>query len=515
MKWGLLASGGYFFLATEEFTFPSKWAGLWKGHYRLISSIEILVNGRKATPNNFSTNCTSKGLRITVPNVTGNITLKIGVDLRSKDIDKIYEDNSVSVEKNVLRVKNSISELTIYSNQSMKLVKKEYIESIPGRKLKYKMWNESKTREQILTIDTVVDGDLSFTFSREKNFVHVLPEYDIPEVPQFRQLMEYSLHITQGFENSNGFFAGYPYFTMNWGRDSVFAIFTYNYLKRFEHAKKSLQFLAKHQKDGEILNWAYYDESKIEYGSFDSTPLWLAALADYVSRSGDTEFLDEMEDNIESAVDYYKRISGRDGLVEFNEGWTWMETWDRKGKPIEPQAFWYFAFKKLAQIKGASFEQQANHIKRSVLKKYRNGDWFHDRLVGKKASNEKTINPIFLLWSGMLDKEDAEGVFKTLEGPEFTTEFGVRSMSAWDEQFENSYHKGAVWGFLTSIAALSEAKYGRKEQAKKYLDIQKRNVGLRCDHTLDEFYDSEPQGCMSQLWSACILPIAIIEYNKI
>jgi len=300
---------------------------------------------------------------------------------------------------------------------------------------------------------------------------------------------------------------------MTWGRDSAFAIMTYSKLGRFNHVKKSLKFLAKHQKNGEIPNWLYYDESKVNYGSCDSTALWLVALADYLEKSDDMKFYSQMEDQIHEAINYYKNNSDRSGLFECKKEHTWMDTVNREGKPIELQAFWYLAFQKLGEVLGNdSYLSAAKKIKKSVIKNYKKKGWFTDRI----GSNERTINTLFLLWAKMLNEKEAEPIFKALESPEFTTKHGIRSLSAWDEHYDNdSYHQGAVWGFLTNIAALAELNYGRKKQAKKYIEIQKKNMGLRCNNTWDEYYNSEAEGCLSQLWSACLLSLAILKYNEI
>lgn len=503
MKWVIYAGGGYFFLTTEGMEFPSKWAGLWFGQYKLLGSIK--------SSEIYSSKCSENGLTIKIAKSKSPVILEIGFELRTKEEDKNYEDNKIAKTSRIIRVKNSVSEAVVKSSTRMKIVKQEYKEDFPGEDLKYEKWNETPTRKHIITLEIDAINGAELKITRRRAETTSAEKTHTPELKEFASLYDLSVFETQEFENSGGFFAGYPYFTMNWGRDSAYAILSYNTLGNFEHSKTALKFLAHYQRERKMPNWVYSDGSKADYDSCDSTPLWLVALSDYLLKSGDTKFMTEMETNINSAIEYYKKNSDKDGLITCNSS-TWMDTIERKGKPIEVQAFWYLAFKNLGRLTGdKSYIDASKKIKNSVLSKYKDGDWFRDTLENKR----RTINPIFLLWAGMVDEHDADRMLRVIESPEFTTKRGVRTMSSWDNNFDNGYHTGAVWGFLTGIAAMSAVKYRKKKTAKKYLEIQKKNVGLRCINKLDEYYTNRPQGCLSQLWSACILPHAIIEYNKL
>ena len=143
--------------------------------------------------------------------------------------------------------------------------------------------------------------------------------------------------------------AGIPWFATLFGRDSLIASFETLILNR-TLAKGTLKVLAAHQgtcssdehdedpgkilhefRAGEMTNTGEIAFGR-NYGSVDSTPLFVILLSEYILWSGEIEFLREMEPHLNAAIQWllhYGDLDG-DGMIEycrrspkglFNQGW--------------------------------------------------------------------------------------------------------------------------------------------------------------------------------------------------
>jgi glycogen debranching enzyme len=263
----------------------------------------------------------------------------------------------------------------------------------------------------------------------------------------------------------------------------------------FEDAKKALITLMKYQsKEGEIPNFISLDGSPA-YGSIDSTPLWIISLAHYIQNSGDLEFLKEGRKNILKAFGWCMSKSD-DGLLEAGKRGTWMDTLDRDGKPVEVQAIWYeclLSLKKLSEILGEDLID-FSYVEETREKVERFWDassgLYFDRMKWKFKDEKKTINSIFPLFFKI--SRNPLKVLERIESEEFTSPFGVRSLSKKDPAFNPlGYHTGSVWSWITGLAACVEFEYGRPEKGLEYLRILARMFDKNCLGSLDEAWNSE------------------------
>jgi len=326
-----------------------------------------------------------------------------------------------------------------------------------------------------------------------------------------------------------GYFAGYPWFTQFWGRDLGWMLPAVIDYGNFEATREALRTLAKFQSEGNIPNTIHMN-GNVDYNSIDATLLWIIVLNYYVKNSGDTLFLNEMKDSLIKAVEWCRqRDKDRDGFIEAEEKETWMDTLDRTGKPIEVQAFLIealksagYLFKLLGDSKRArAIREQANKTEKIFEGEFWNKKekFYLDRLNDKT----KTINSIFPLIFGI--SQNPEKVLDRIESEEFTSKFGVRTISKNEEIFSPpGYHTGSAWGWITALAACAEFKNRRVEKAFEYLEMLNKNLNRNCIGAIEEAWNSETnestlikgnmweEGCCLQGWSSALVIRAVDEF---
>ncbi|MEM5866530.1 MAG: amylo-alpha-1,6-glucosidase [Candidatus Aenigmatarchaeota archaeon] len=292
-----------------------------------------------------------------------------------------------------------------------------------------------------------------------------------------------------------GYVAGLPWFTQFWGRDLGWCIPAIVDYGNFEDAKKCLETLMKFQSnDGEIPNFISLD-GKTSFGSIDATPLWIIALTYYVENSGDVDFLKNSKKNLLRAVGWCFSKS-ENGLLEADKRSTWMDTLDRDGKPLEVQAIWYASLLSLRKLCNIFNEDiiDLSEIKEveEKIEEFWNPDreFYFDRIKWKFKDEKRTVNAIFPLLFKV--SRNPLKVLEKIESDEFTSSFGVRSLSKEDPEFNSSaYHKGSVWSWITGLVACIEFEYARPEKGLKYLEILNKMFDKNCLDSLDEAWDSE------------------------
>ncbi|HKZ45339.1 MAG TPA: amylo-alpha-1,6-glucosidase, partial [archaeon] len=328
-----------------------------------------------------------------------------------------------------------------------------------------------------------------------------------------------------------GYFAGFPWFTQFWGRDSGWIIPAVIDYGDFESAKNALITLAKFNSDGCIPNIIYMN-GKAEYNSADATPLWIIALNHYVKNSGDLEFLHDMESVLIKAVDWCRQNDkDRDGFVEADSKETWMDTLDRSGKPIEIQAFLIEALKSagnmLHMLKDSGREKMVREQAIEMGKKFEKAFWdekgqfYLDRIDGD--GDTKTINSVFPLV--FETSQRSKQVLDKIESDEFSSAFGIRTVSKNSLVYNPmGYHTGSIWGWITALAACAEFKNGRPEKGIYYLGILSDSLSKSCIGAIGEAWNAEngsplltkenlrEEGACLQGWSSAMVVRCVDEY---
>lgn len=313
--------------------------------------------------------------------------------------------------------------------------------------------------------------------------------------------------------------AGVPWFAALFGRDSLIASFEALLLDPGV-ARGTLRVLASYQgvesddardeDPGKILHERRSGEMTAtgevafgrNYGSVDSTPLFLMLLAEYVRWTGDLALVTELRGAIQAATRWildYANLDG-DGLVEycrrnpkglFNQGWKDSGDAIRHAdgsiaQPpialIEVQGYATSALTGVAPMLAMLGNQdladraksRAHELRDLVEQKF----WMEDRQFyamaidrDKKPLRVDGSNPGHLLFARAISHQRAAQVAARLMSEELFSGWGIRTLSAKEGFFNPmSYHCGTVWPHDTALICYGMARYGLHEQALQIAD---------------------------------------------
>ena len=292
------------------------------------------------------------------------------------------------------------------------------------------------------------------------------------------------------FNGQKVFIAGYPWFTQVWGRDSLLSIALYPFDE--EACRNTLKLLAKHQsEEGKIPNFILFN-GEVNYNSSDATPLFPIALESYVKKFGDLALVFDLKENLYKIFEVYKKSKDENGFIYSSRNSTWMDSLEREGYCVEVQVFWQKALESLSRFfeilededMAKEAKDLARNLRKNILKKFSKDNYFLDRI----GSDLETINPIFLMCFGLVDKKD---LLKYIE-ENFETEVGLSTVNKNSTYYKpSSYHSGCTWSHL--LALLSSIQFSKKrcemalENLRKiYLKSQEH--ALNC---IPEVWDSE------------------------
>ncbi len=310
--------------------------------------------------------------------------------------------------------------------------------------------------------------------------------------------------------------AGLPWFMALFGRDSLITSFqALPYLP--ELAATTLRVLAARQAEerddfherepGKILHELRYGELTARgerphspyYGTADATPLFLVLLDEYHRWSGDAELVRTLEPGARAALAWIEDSGDADGdgYVEYacrnhatglvNQ--CWKDSWDAiqhaDGKlakgPIatcEIQGYVYDARRRCARLAREVWGDPAlaEHLERQasdLRERFRRDFWMPERgchalaLDGEKRQVDSlTSNIGHLLWSGLLEEDEAAATAERLLDEQLYSGWGVRTLGTHEAGYNPlGYHTGTVWPHENSLIAAGLARYGHREAA--------------------------------------------------
>lgn len=310
--------------------------------------------------------------------------------------------------------------------------------------------------------------------------------------------------------------AGLPWFMALFGRDSLITSFqALPYLPRL--ASTTLRVLADRQAEerddfheqepGKILHELRFGELTASgkrphspyFGTADATPLFLILLDEYHRWSGDAELVRALEPNARAALAWIEDSGDADGdgYVEYacrnlttglvNQ--CWKDSWDSiqfadgtlAQGPIatcEIQGYVYDARRRAARLAREVWgdEQLAGRLDRQAAdlrERFRRDFWMPERgchalaLDGEKRQVDSlTSNIGHLLWSGLLDENEAAAIAERLLDEELYSGWGVRTLGSSEAGYNPlGYHTGTVWPHENSLIAAGLARYGYSDQA--------------------------------------------------
>jgi glycogen debranching enzyme len=369
------------------------------------------------------------------------------------------------------------------------------------------------------------------------------------EVPdaQIQQAYDWSrVSVLQGMVNNpylgTGLVAGYrtsgesqrPGFAWFFGRDSFWTSFALNAAGDFSNARTALEFVSKYQReDGKIpheisqganfVQW--FKDYPYPYASADATPLYIIAVNDYVTESGDTAFAKEKWKSLWKAYEFMRSTYDEQGFPKNSGiGHGWVE-----GGPLLPIKTELYqtslgiealrALSNLAHLTGQEEASKALSQNFDKQKPLMNASfWIAEKKrfafaldKDNHAVDEPTVLTTVPMWFGLFDEAKADSMITELAALDQQTDWGMRIISEHSPKFSGGgYHFGSVWPLFTGWAAVGEYRYHRAFPA--YANLR-ANALLALDGSLGHvtevlsgsYYQSLSTSSPHQIWSAAMV----------
>lgn len=349
-----------------------------------------------------------------------------------------------------------------------------------------------------------------------------------------------------GGKRTKGIFAGLPWFNNYWGRDSFISLPGATYVTgNFSDAKEVLRSFAEFQETdsasahfGRIPNLATLQS--VIYNTADGTPWFIRSLYEYVTYSGDTEFVREMYPVIKRSIDGTIRYHTDSlGFLTHGDAESWMDAvgpngpWSPRGnRAVDIQALWhhqlsvgmfcaeYLAdyatasrWKTLADTLEKNFRRYFIDTAAMLLYDHRNGDG--------TPSSEIRPNQIFA-FDMPIPEDVRRSMLKTVLA-ELTFGHGTATLVQSDSNFhpyhehppyyvkDAAYHNGVIWTWLNGPLIYAATRYDLQHLVFPVtMNSVAQMLERGCVGTLSELLnvhtkegETEPRlsGTYSQAWS--------------
>ena len=379
-----------------------------------------------------------------------------------------------------------------------------------------------------------------------RKYLNETVSLELPDA-QLQQAYDWSrVSMVQGVVNNpflgTGLVAGYrtsgesqrPGFAWFFGRDSIWTSFALNAAGDFATTRTALQFISKYQReDGkmphEIAQAAnfvpWFKDFPYGYASADATPLYIIAMNDYVTESGDVAFAKEKWDSVWKAYQFLRSTYDEQGFPKnFGIGHGWIE-----GGPMLPVKTEFYqsglgiealrALSNLARLTGqdARGSELAQEFEKQAPK-LNNAFWLGDKQryafalgTDGKPIDEPSVLATVPMWFGLPEQKNASAMITQLSGVDHQTDWGMRIISGRSPKFSGGgYHYGSVWPLFTGWASVGEYRYHRPQPAYENL---RANALLALDGSLGhvtevlsgDYYQPLSTSSPHQIWSAAMV----------
>lgn len=325
-----------------------------------------------------------------------------------------------------------------------------------------------------------------------------------------------------------------PGFAWFFGGDTCLNSLAANCYGDFELTRASLDLLARNQRDdGKILheltqsagllqNW--FEDYPYGFYHAETSAYFIVALADYVMRSGDKNFLTENWDRIKHAYRYCIRADeDGDGLMENSAaGLAAMEVGEMLKKnrvDIYLATLWISALRSLIKFSDIMNEPE---FKQECEKCYQQACRSFERIFIDPEKKElcfalltdgsKHLDPT--VWQStpfffdLIADHRAHHTMVQLASADLATDWGVRGVARSSQYYDPiSYNNGSVWPFTTGYVAAAEYRYHRALNGWHNLQANARltsldALGWQTELLSGEFYRSVSTSVPHQLFSA-------------
>ena len=260
--------------------------------------------------------------------------------------------------------------------------------------------------------------------------------------------------------------------------------------------REGLQLARKHARpDGKIpheivlsaklCDW--FEKYPFAYIHGETTGMWIHTLRRYVDHTGDRAFL---ESAWPAVIAGYRWILAQDadgdGLPDNARAGMGASEIGSLGQGLATDVYLAAAsavamrdVADLAAARGdAALEKEARAAAERARSRIEEGFWdasrktiAHALLQDGTRSQEKTPWPALAVAWRLVGGEKARATMESIGEPDLTSPWGVRFLSSSSSAFEpKGYNTGAVWPFLTGIAALGDFETGRANDGFRKLE---------------------------------------------
>ena len=337
--------------------------------------------------------------------------------------------------------------------------------------------------------------------------------------------------LIAGFNTSgDGYRPGFAWF---FGRDAEWTSLALDAEGDFSTARQALEFLSKYQRtDGKVPHEVSQSASFVDwfktpfaYASADATPLYIIAVNDYVTHSGDIAFAQQKWDNLWRAYEFLRSTYDAQGLAQnVGVGTGWIE-----GGPLYPVRSEIYqaslgveaarALSHLAHLLGKEDVSQA--LAQTFAKEEPVLDktfWSPEKKTytyAVDAHNTRLDVPSVLaavpMWFEQLNGDQARSMIEELAGPDQEADWGMRILSSRDPKYNpGGYHFGTVWPLFTGWASVGEYRYHRPLPAYSNLRANallalNGSLGHVAEVLSGDYFQTLATGTPHQIWSAAMV----------
>jgi glycogen debranching enzyme len=359
--------------------------------------------------------------------------------------------------------------------------------------------------------------------------------YDWSRISMIQGLVENSMlgsGLVAGYRTSGD--SQRPGFAWFFGRDALWTTLALDATGDFNTTRAALDFLSKYQSDDgkiphEVSQSAglvpWFKDYPYAFGSADATPLFIIAVDDYVTKSGEVEYAKEKWTSVSKAYEFLRSTDDAQGFPQnLGVGHGWLE-----GGPLLPVKTELYqsglgleALRALSHLASLLDKKDvSDDLKRQFALKQpllNQAFWSADKNAFAYAldKDDKTLDTTSVLaavpmWFGLLDDSKAEATIDQLAGSDYQTDWGMRLISARDPRYNpGGYHYGSVWPLFAGWAATAEYRYHRPFPAYSNL---RSNALLSLDGSLGhitevlsgDYYQPLLGSAPHQIWSAAMV----------
>ncbi len=385
-----------------------------------------------------------------------------------------------------------------------------------------------------------------------RNYLNQTVSVELPD-EQLQKAYDWArVSLVQGMVSNpflgTGLVAGYrtsgesqrPGFAWYFGRDSFWSSLALNAEGDFANTKTALEFISKYQRaDGKIpheisqgasfVKW--FTDYPYPYASADATPLYIIAVNDYVTSSGDTNFAREKWSSLWKAYQFLRLTYDARGLPQ-NQGvgHGWVE-----GGPLLPVKTEFYqsglgaeallALSNLARLTGQA--DAGTTLEKEFGKQWplvNSSFWIADKKrfafaldKNDKPVDEPSVLATVAMWFGLPSDATAIPMIQQLADADQQTDWGMRIISNRSPVYSGGgYHYGSVWPLFTGWASVAEYRYHQEFPAYENL---RANALLALDGSLGhvtevlsgDYYQPLSTSSPHQIWSAAMVISSLLK----